>query len=140
MANNAQLNLLAGAEILASALLPHGFIFKLETEGKGSGGFFASGAYCKGNRRLELHFRYSLGMVTYHIGPDSLDHETYMRLLGVYGQNQYPGFSSDPLQSFHHLSADIEQYCEAFTKGDGSQFHSLVLTLQSDSTMFKGLL
>jgi len=130
--------LLAGAEILAPVLRPHGFVFKLEVHDKGSGGPFASGAYCKDNRRLELHFRYSLGMVSYHIGPDSLDHETYMRLLGVYGRNEYPDFPKEPLESFRHLATDIQQYCEDFTLGDGEQFRSLAMTFQRDPTMFKG--
>lgn len=130
--------LLAGAEILAPVLRPHGFVFKLEAHDKGSGGLFASGAYCKDTRRLELHFRYSLGMVSYHIGHDSLDHETYMRLLGVYGRNQYPDFPQKPMESFHHLAADIQEYCENFTSGDGEHFRSLAMAFQRNPSMFRG--
>jgi hypothetical protein len=130
--------LLAGAEILDPVLQPHGFVFKLECHDKGSGGPFASGAYCKGDRRLELHFRFSLGMVSYHFGEDSLEHETYMRLLGVYGRNQYPDFPTEPLESFRHLAADIKEYCENFTSGDGEQFRSLARAFQKSPAMFKG--
>lgn len=130
--------LLAGAEILAPVLRPHGFVFKLETHDKGSGGQFASGAFSKDNRRLELHFRHSLGMVSYHIGQDSLDHETYMRLLGVYGRNQYPDFPQEPMESFHHLAADVQEYCENFTSGDGEQFRSLAMAFKKDPSMFRG--
>jgi hypothetical protein len=133
-----KIKLLAGAELLSTVLQPHGFVFRLEAHDKGSGGFFASGAFSKDNRRLELHFRHSLGMVSYHIGEDSLDHETYMRLLGVYGRNQYPDFPKEPLDSFRHLCADIQEYCEDFISGDGKQFRSLALTLQRNPTMFKG--
>jgi hypothetical protein len=135
---NPKESLLAGVEILAPVLRPHGFVFKLEAHDKGSGGHFASGAYCKDTRRLELHFRYSLGMVSYHIGDDSLDHETYMRLLGVYGRNQYPDFPQEPMESFHHLAADIQEYCENFTSGDGKQFHSLAKAFRTNPAMFKG--
>lgn len=139
MTNDAQIKLLAGAEILVSALGPYGFSFILEASEKGSGGQFASGAFCKNDRRLELHFRDSLGLVCYHIGQNSLDHETYMRLLGVYGKNQYPDFPDDPLQSFHHLAADIEKYCDSFTAGNGTRFHALAVAFQENPTMFKGV-
>ena len=130
--------LLAGSEILAPVLRPYGFVFKLEAHDKGSGGPFASGAFSKDNRRMELHFRHSLGMVSYHIGQASLDHETYMRLLGVYGRNQYPDFPQDPTESFHHLAADVQEYCENFISGDGEQFRSLAMAFKKDPSMFRG--
>ena len=131
--------LLAGVRSLNPVLEPHGFVFKLETRGEGSGGWFVSGAYQRGNRRLELHFRYSLGLVTYSIGKDSMDHEHYMRLLGVYGKNQYPDFPDDPLESFRSLAMDIQTYCQDFTSGDGQEFCSLVAKFSKNPTMFKGL-
>jgi hypothetical protein len=88
--------------------------------------WFASGGYQKGDSRLELHFRQALGMVTYSIGGERLDHETYMRLLGVYGRNRYPDFPQEPLDSFRHLASDIESYCADFLAGNGMQFRSLV--------------
>lgn len=139
MATNAQTTLMDGAEILARVLQPHGFIFKSEASGKGSGGEFSSGAFSRDNRRLELHFRDSLGLVSYHIDRYSLDHETYMRLLDVYGRNEYPGFPKCPLESFHHLAADIQKYCESFTSGDGEQFRSLAIIFRSNPAMFKGI-
>jgi hypothetical protein len=137
--DNPKSQLLAGVEILDPVLEPHGFLFNLENHAKGSGGWFAAGSYTKENRRLELHFRYSLGLVTYHIGQDSLDHEAYMRLLGVYGLNQYPDFPGKPLESFHHLAADIEKYCGDFTSGDGGQFRSFAAIFRRGPTMFKGI-
>src|SRR5437868_689109 len=90
--------LLEGCKILDAVMKPHGFNFVGGLTGKGSGGYFASGEYVRGDRRLELHFRYSLGLVTYHIGELSLTHDEYMRaLLGKDGGNKYPGFSDDPL-------------------------------------------
>jgi hypothetical protein len=131
--------LLAGVEILGPALSPHGFLFELATVGNGSGGPFASGAFKKDDRRLELHFRYSLGLVQYQIDQDALDHEIYMRLLGVYGRNQYPDFPKEPLDSFPHLAADIGEYCGDFTSGDGQQFRALAASFRQDPMMFKGI-
>jgi hypothetical protein len=131
--------LLAGVEILDPVLQPHGFRFTLEDHAKGSGGWFASGSYTNGDRCLDLHFRQSLGLVTYHIGEDSVDHETYMRFLGVYGRNEYPDFPENPLESFHHLAADIRNYCADFISGNGQQFLSFAATLRREPTMFKGI-
>jgi hypothetical protein len=132
-------HLLAGVEIMHAVLRPHGFVFALDHHDKGSGGWFASGSYRKENRRLELHFRQSLGMVTYSIGSDLLDDEIYMRLLGVYGQNQYPDFPEEPLDSFGHLASDIERYCADFVAGDGTRFRSLARHFALNSKAFKGL-
>lgn len=111
--------LLAGAEIVSAAL--PGFRFTLGESGVGSGGAFASGQFAKGDRRLELHFRSSLGLVTYHLGDCSLSHEAYVRALGVaLGENHYPGFSDDPLDGFRHLAHDLERFASEFVSGDGA--------------------
>lgn len=48
--------------------------------------------------RTEFHFRYSLGMVSYHLGSESISHQEYMcSVLGKPGLSHYPGFSSEPL-------------------------------------------
>ncbi|HKD83044.1 MAG TPA: hypothetical protein VKH81_25370 [Candidatus Angelobacter sp.] len=140
MSEKSALDLLtAGAKIIAPVLEPHGFVFKIETHAKGSGGWFASGSFTRENRSLELHFRQSLGLVTYHIDQSLLNHEAYMRLLGVYGENQYPDFPDEPLESFRHLAADIENHCKDFTTGDGLQFHPLAAMVAKDSMIFKGI-
>jgi hypothetical protein len=131
--------LLAGVKIVDTVLVPHGFAFVLEKEGESSGGYFASGAYYRGNRKLELHFRWSLGLVTYHIEEAVLDHETYMRLLNVYGQNRYPDFPQNPKDSFKHLALDLQNFCSDFLSGEGEQFKRLAADLHKNSQMFKGL-
>src|SRR5258707_15494381 len=103
--------LLAGIEILDPVLTPYGFRFRLESPGEGSGGPFASGSYRQGDPRLGLHFRGSLGLVTYHLGSDSLDPETYLRLMGVHHKAEYPDFSADPLETFANLANDINTHC-----------------------------
>jgi len=112
-----------GREILDPVMLAHGFVFGAEEAGRGSGGPFASGAYINGDRRLEIHYRWSLGLVTYHFGKISVDHESYMRvILGPEGGNKYPGFSDDPLSGFHGLAYDLRNFATAFLTGDFKEF------------------
>jgi hypothetical protein len=99
--------LVDGAKILDLVPLPKGFRFQIGQERKRSGGNFAWGEFVREGRRLELHFRQSLGLVRYHITDRSASHESYMRELGVWDQCRYPGFSSDPAASFHDLAHDL---------------------------------
>ncbi|HJX16012.1 MAG TPA: hypothetical protein VJ386_09780 [Candidatus Deferrimicrobiaceae bacterium] len=98
-------------------------------EGRSSGGESASGEYRRGNRRLELHFRWSLGLVTYHVGDISLSHEEYIRavhgVVKIQGKNAYPGFSQDPLDGFRHLREDLERFGDVVVKGSDDEFRSL---------------
>ena len=115
--------LLKGVEILDPIMKQHGFEFVWGNAGRSSGGEFASGKYVKGDRILEIHFRHTLGLVTYHIGPDSLRHEIYMRAsLGKNGGNRYPCFSDDPLEGFRALRSDLESYCSDFLEGNREKF------------------
>jgi len=116
-----------------------GFAFVLDKLAKGSGGWFASGSFTRGERRLELHFRGSLGLVTYHIKNVSLGHEDYMRLLGVYGQNLYPDFPREPLDSFRSLASDLESFCGDFVSGNGEQFLALARQFAVAPNAFKGI-
>ena len=111
--------LLEGVEILENVLLPEGFVFRFGGEGKGSGGQAAWGDFIREGRRLELHFRWSLGLVRYHIGTQGAYHESYMRELGVWGQCRYPGFSDDPLNAFRGLAHDL-LLADDFVCGSGN--------------------
>ena len=95
-------------------------------EGDSSGGRYASGEYRRGDRRLELHFRWSLGLVTYHVGGLSLDHAEYVRAVragtGTSVQPAYPGFSDDPLAAFRDLGRDLERFGEVFLGGSDEAF------------------
>ena len=107
-----------GARLLAPKLVPFGFSFIPGAYGKGSGGDAASGHFVRGDRKLELHFRYSLGLVTYHFGVMEMSHADFMRsVLGSKGGNKYPGFSDDPLQGFMDLAYDLEHYAKDFIEG-----------------------
>jgi hypothetical protein len=112
-----------GRAALDPVLGAHGFSFKEGPAGRSSGGPSASGIYVNGTRTLEIHFRFSLGLVTYHFGETSVDHESYMRvLLEKAGGNRYPGFSDDPIAEFKNLAYDLENFATAFLKGDSKEF------------------
>lgn len=118
MDSKAEVILQKGAAILSELLLAHGFQFSVLTAGSGSGGEFATGEFIKGARSLEIHFRYSLGMVSYRYADRSISHQDYMRsMMGRTNSSHYPGFSSDPLDGFRHLKLDLEEYGSEFLDG-----------------------
>jgi hypothetical protein len=131
--------LIKGCGLLDRVFQPNGFRFVLEEVGVGSGGRFASGRYIRGDRSLELHVRHSLGLVRYHIGHVSLDHETFMRMLGVRGQCSYPDFPKEPLDSFQSLAKDLELYCNDFLAGTGDQFRDLSSKCKNEKQGFASL-
>ena len=112
-----------GRLVLDPVMEKFGFIFAGVLSGKGSGGPYASGTYLNKDRKLQIHFRYSLGLVTYHFGTLSMDHASYMRaLLGNVGGNKYPGFADSPLVQFDDLAYDLRTYATAFLNGDFDLF------------------
>ena len=124
--------LLDGAKILDAVLLPKGFRFQFREEGKGSGGNFACGEFVREDRRLELHFRQSLGLVRYHVGDQSAFHESYMRELGGWDQCRYPGFSEDPAAAFHDLAHDLG-LADDFLSGSAAVLRTAAATEASDN-------
>ena len=124
--------LLDGAKILDAVLLPKGFRFQFRKEGKGSGGNFAWGEFVREDRRLELHFRQSLGLVRYHVGDQSAFHESYMRELGGWDQCRYPGFSEDPAAAFHDLAHDLG-LADDFLSGSAAVLRTAAATEASDT-------
>jgi hypothetical protein len=72
---------------------------------------------------LELHFRHSLGLVTYRVGIFELSHEDYIwSVLGRRWASQYPGFAKEPLDGFRHLFADLQQNGSDFLVGSDEDF------------------
>jgi hypothetical protein len=118
--------LLVGCQILDPVLVPRGFRFHLGTVGQGSGGHFATGEYLRERRGLELHFRGSLGLVSYRLGSVSASHQALMRVVCAPGQNEYPGFSDDPLDGFRHLRTDIERRGQVFLTGTDPELLDLL--------------
>ena len=104
--------------MLTPLLAAHGFRFEGVSAGKASGGRYAEWAFRKDDRRLELHYRYSLGLVRYHADAVSASHAAYMKTLGVEDRCQYPGYPDDQLDGFRHLLHDLQHFGEAFLRGD----------------------
>jgi hypothetical protein len=110
--------LFEGVKIIGPLMASNGFTFHFRDEGSGSGGKFAWGEFVRKDRKLELHFRHSLGLVRYHVRKASVSHEAYMRELGVWAQCRYPGFSDNPMDAFHDLAHDL-QFADDFLSGRG---------------------
>jgi len=102
----------------------NGFHWEDGWSGEGSGGSSDSGGYIKADRKLELHFRWSLGMVTYHIGPSCILHKDYMWSVAGKGNASYPGFSKNPIDGFRHLAEDLKKYGADFLSGSGAEFEN----------------
>lgn len=115
--------LLAGAKILEPIMGRYGFQFKLLKSGSGSGGAFACGHYVNGDRRLELHYRYGLGMVIYRAGKAELSHRDYVERLGVLTESQFVwNAKEESLSGFDWLREDIERFCRSFLIGQCEHF------------------
>ena len=120
-----------GRQVLDTVLVTHNFVYKETEFGKGSGGNYSSGRYEKANRYLEIHFRFSLGLVTYHVGALAISHGWYMcSLVGTQGGNKYPCFSDDPLEAFRGLAYDLKTFCSDFLSGPGEEFARCVRIAQ----------
>ena len=124
-------SLLDGSHSLETVLVPQGFTFQFRGEGQSSGGHFAWGEFVRADRRLEIHFRYSLGLVRYHIAQQSASHESYMRELGVSEQCCYPGFSNDSSEAFVGLAHDLA-FAEDFLAGTGAVLRRASIKEASD--------
>lgn len=124
--------ILAGRPILDAVLAPAGFQFDAPTADQASGGPFATASYHRDDRRLTFSYRYALGAVEYSIGNATLEHITYMRLLGVYERCELARFSRDePLAGFQALRHDLEAFADDFLRGPGDEFRRLAAHLQS---------
>jgi hypothetical protein len=119
----------AGAAELEQVLGPAGFRFVPLTAGHGSGGPFAYGEFRRDDRRLELHYRWGLGLVCYHVGEISLPHEEYVRAVRAVDQlneeRAYPGFTGEALAGFRHLGEDLGHFGRRFLQGDDAEFREL---------------
>ena len=124
--------LLDGAKILDPILLLKGFRFERRDEDRGSGGNFAWGEFVREDRRIELHFRYSLGLVRYHVGDQNASHKSYMQELGVSDQCRYPGFSEDPSAAFYDLAHDLG-WADDFLSGSAAVLRTVAAKEASET-------
>jgi hypothetical protein len=118
--------LLGGRDVLAPVLVPVGFAFVLGTSGTGSGGRYASGEFVRDDRRLTLHVRHSLGLVSYTSDSLSASHDAYVRMVNNGRAGDYPGFSSDPMSAFDRLRRDIGLHGELFLRGTDADLRALL--------------
>jgi len=72
MKNRAIEKLKEGRKFIDPIMEANGFHWEAGLAGKSSGGYSDSGQYVKGDRKLQLHFRHFLGLVTYYIAEVSL--------------------------------------------------------------------
>jgi len=113
-----------GCEIVEPVLLPKGFSRSDVYEHQyasvtGRGETVIRGGFARDDRRLELELWFALRRVLYYVDGLWLEHEPYMRALGVpSGSNFYPGFSEDPLDGFRHLASDLTCFADEFLSGD----------------------
>lgn len=121
-----------GAMILGAVLSPSGFVFVPGVHGNGSGGPSAQGRFVREAQSIDLHFRWSLGLVTYAWDGDVLSHADFLRGLAITGA--YPGFSDDPLDEFRHLAQDLSAPLAGFVAGDRSEFDRALAAVQSMPT------
>ena len=136
---NPKEELLKGVKELEPILGPYGFRFVFEAEGLSSGGHSARGAFVAGDKRLELHFRYSLGLVSYQIGAIKINHADYITAQG--GKGRYPGFSKKPIDAFKNLADDLRTYGALFLDNDTTPFEELAKKLKANPPIkgFKAL-
>lgn len=125
--------------IVGSYLKENEFLLSNSQIDKGSGGFFIICRFEKGNRKINIFYRYSLGPVEYSIGENKIDHVSYMKFLQVDEKSKYPGFTDSPEESFKNLLSDIKNYCQDFICGDGDQFQEFSRKLRTDPRIFNGL-
>ena len=88
----------SGLAMLTDLMASHRLELVQTGSGNSSGGRYASAEFRRGDRILEVHFRGTLGLVTYHLGTAYVSHVDFM--LSVFGRewaSNYPGFSNDPL-------------------------------------------
>ena len=114
-----------GVTELAEVLAPAGFSYIGAADDDGGGEPSASGEFRRGDRRLELGVRRSLGLVRYHFGDQSLSHEDLVRgvraLDGIAAEAQYPDSRTILRPDFAHLRADLERFGDIFLHRRGAR-------------------
>ena len=74
-----------------------------------------------GDQGLEFHYRYHLGMVTFHDGAASASFEFYMRELGAWEDRRFHRRTpTSPLEDFEKLAADLRDHCGEFLTGSAA--------------------
>ncbi len=108
-----------GARILEPTLAQHGFRFGGVQEKAGQRGA-ATGRFARRGRALDLQVRFGVVIAAYMARDRLLLHPDYLDGLGATGgAMRYPGLSSDPLDVFRRLRADLLRFGRPFLAGRG---------------------
>jgi arsenate reductase (thioredoxin) len=111
--------LAAGAGILAPTMNEHGFRFGGVVEEKVGHRAAARGRFARRGRALDLEVRFGVAIAAYVARDRLLLHPDYMEGLRATGAMRYPGLSSDPLDAFRRLRADLVRFSRPFLAGKG---------------------
>jgi arsenate reductase len=108
-----------GAKILAPTLAEYGFRFGGVREERAGHRKAAAGAFARRGRSIELQVRSGVAIASYVARERRLLHPDYMEGLGATAAMRYPGLSSDPLDAFRRLRADLLRFGQPFLSGKG---------------------
>jgi len=108
-----------GAGILEPTMADQGFRFGGVSEEKVGHRVAARGRFSRRGRALDLQVRSGVAIAAYVARERLLLHPDYMAGLGASGAMRYPGFSSDPLDAFRRLRADLVRFARPFLAGRG---------------------
>ncbi len=108
-----------GARILEATMADHGFRFGGVSEEKVGHRVAARGRFSRRGRALDLEVRSGVAIAAYVARERLLLHPDYMAGLGATAAMRYPGLSSDPLDAFRRLRADLVRFARPFLAGRG---------------------
>ena len=120
-----------GVEILDAVMRPAGFGFEQVHDGA-----YACGRYRRADRTLELHFSDSLRLVSQRIGDLVVVHDDFMRALVGPAGGRYPSASTEPLDGFRGLRADLREHCGEFLRGNAKRWREVAERALRDPRRF----
>jgi arsenate reductase len=106
-----------GARILEPTMAAHGFKFGGVVDEKVGHRRAATGRFARRGRALDLEVRFGVAIAAYVARERLLLHPDYMAGLGATAAMRYPGLSSDPLDAFRRLRADLVRFARPFLAG-----------------------
>ncbi len=122
-----------GARILEPTLSEYGFRFGGIAEEKAGHRAAARGRFARRGRALDLQVRFGVVIASYVARERLLLHPDYLEGLGVAAAMRYPGLSSDPLDSFRRLRADLVRFARSFLAGRGMRQFEKIADAQGAS-------
>ena len=121
-----------GARILEPTLGARGFRFGGVGEERAGQRTAAGGRFARRGRALDLQVRSGVVIAAYVAREKRLLHPEYMEALGAAAVMRYPGLSSDPLDAFRRLRADLVRFGGPFLTGRGLREFAKLAESQKD--------